>query len=249
MSSHQFSQVYKTWSNLELFQLLQNKDDYQPEAVEAATLEINSRNLSREELETLQANHEELQFKKQNTAEKKLAKKLETGKQKLIADLNPFAEKTITRNIRLLCYALAFIVLYNFISDFRMIHTIITHVYLNSYTVLMLMPYIFIPIGIYYFWKKQKFGWSIITIWLVLLVVTIVTSYISELRTADDVFRFFPRRGPGYYLSSFLIFGGLLTYINTKKITEAFNIDRKFQLQTGVIAALIVAVHWIITFF
>jgi len=46
MGHQQFAEVYKTWSDFELFQLLQNKDDYQEEAIEAASAEMNARKLS-----------------------------------------------------------------------------------------------------------------------------------------------------------------------------------------------------------
>jgi len=46
MSYQRFSEVYKSWTDLELFQLLQNKDDYQEEAIEAASAEMNARKLS-----------------------------------------------------------------------------------------------------------------------------------------------------------------------------------------------------------
>jgi len=172
--SHQFTKVYKTWSDLELFQLLQNKDDYQEEAVEAAEAEMNSRKLSESELGILLKKHEEEQSKKQNTAEKKLARAIESNKEKLIADLDPFSENTINRHIRLLCYGVAFIILYNFINDYRWFNSILRYGWPDSAIILSLMPYLFVPIGIFYFWRRQKFGWSIFTIWFVLSIVIII---------------------------------------------------------------------------
>jgi len=67
MSYQRFSEVYKSWTDLELFQLLQNKNDYQEEAVEAAKAEMNSRQLSGTELDFLHKTYEEKQLKKQNT--------------------------------------------------------------------------------------------------------------------------------------------------------------------------------------
>jgi hypothetical protein len=251
MSYHQFSQVYKTWSNLELFQLLQNKNDYQEEAVEAATAEINSRGLSQTELEILQEQFQQSESAKQTIRQNSLAKRLEEKKGKIIADLNPLAVKTTEKNVRLLCYSIALIIFYNFIGDYRMISTMIMQGHFNSFTVLLLMPYLFVPIGIYSFWKKQKFGWSIIAIWLALSAVMIITGYIWELRISDDnvLNRFFPKRGLNHYLLLLFIFGGLLFYVNTKKITELFNIDKKFQLQIGIIAGFFALLYTLTAFF
>jgi hypothetical protein len=251
MSYQQFSEVYKTWTDLELFELLQKKDDYQDDAVTAATAELNSRKLNETELAALHRTYAETQFEKQNTREKKLVRTLEMKKEKLIEDFNTLSETTGDRQIRLICYAIAIIILYSFISEYRWIRSLITYGRWDGSTVLSLMPYLFVPIGIYYFWKKQKFGWSIIAVWLFLSVINVIGSYLLELRTPIDPIwaRFFPRLGLSHYLLSFLIFGGLLFYINTKKIVEPFNIDQKFQLQTGAIAAIFVFISLLISFF
>ena len=245
MGYQQFANVYKTWSNLELFRLLQNKDDYQPAAIEAATEEINARNLSRHDFEILQKEYEQLQLKKRSTLQKKLINKLELNKEKVVADLNPFTEKTIDRNIRLFCYSIGLIILFNFITGYNWIFNVFKSGYWNSSSILALMPFFFVPIGIYYFWKKQKFGWGIIAIWLLVTVVVVALEYIAELQIPDDNFysRFFHKRGLNYYLILFLFFGSLLFYINTNKITEAFNIHKKFKLQMGAIAVFIILIH------
>ena len=66
MSYQQFSEVCKTWTDLELFQLLQNRDDYQ-DAVKAAKAEMNSRKLAETELAALLRAYGEKQFKKQHS--------------------------------------------------------------------------------------------------------------------------------------------------------------------------------------
>jgi hypothetical protein len=49
-----FGAYYKTISNVELLEILEHAPDYEPDAIQAATLEFVSRNLSAEELATAQ---------------------------------------------------------------------------------------------------------------------------------------------------------------------------------------------------
>jgi hypothetical protein len=48
--SNSFTEYYKTITNLELLEILENPDDYQPSAIEAAKNEISSRQLSDTEI-------------------------------------------------------------------------------------------------------------------------------------------------------------------------------------------------------
>jgi len=148
-----------------------------------------------------------------------------------------------------LCYAFGFIILLSFIGDYPTISIFARQGSFDASFVLFTMPYLFVPIGIYFFWKTQKFGWSIIAIWLVLLVVAVVTGYLYELRRYGGFFdRFFPKLGLTHYLVLFFIFGSLLFYINSKKIKEPFHIDDKFQLKVAIMAAFFVLLSLLVIF-
>jgi len=248
MAHSEFSVIYKTWSNQQLFHLLQNKDEYQPLAIEAAQAELNSRQLSSEDLQALEEEYQQLQLQQQvrQQKQKQFEHKLALYKEKISTELNPITIQTIDRKVRLFCYSIGIIILYNFFTSFKWITNLFKHGYWGGPTALALAPFFFVPVGIYYFWHKQKIGWSILTIWLVLSVLAVIFNYSVELLFQDSgiLTRFYAKRGLMYYVTIFLFYLGLLFYINSKKIIAAFMISKRFQLQTIIITTLLTFLYF-----
>lgn len=71
MSTNSFTTIYKSFSNKELYEVIQNKNDYQPAAAEAAIVEFQNRNLSDDELTILENDWQLLQQQKHQRLEKK----------------------------------------------------------------------------------------------------------------------------------------------------------------------------------
>ena len=231
MNFDQFSKVYKKWSNQQLFDLLQKKHEYQPLAVEAATAELNSRQLSEIEWKELEDEFQLLKSQRPLNLKKQLEHKLAPYKEKILVDFNPHGEPNADRNIRLICYSVSILIVYSFYNQFNWIVFLFKHGNWDSNLVFGLSIFFFVPIGIFYFWQKEKFGWSILGIWCILTILTAVLGYITELRLSDNglLSRIYHKQGFLGYLITVLVYGGLLVYINSKKITESFNIKIRFQ--------------------
>ncbi len=254
--NNEFSNTYKTFSNSQLVEVLENSDNYLPLAVEAAEKELTSRQLSSEQMIEIKM---EIERRSRATRKKETVVSIENRvmavAQQILETLNPIGiSQTPEKTIRIVCWVLAIGFLYHLFSNLDFLLVMLSDISnWDISTVWWFIPYIFLPSMIYLLIRKLKGGWIMLSIWLTYTIVSAVFSYAMELKlpepSSDEGISQFleemtPRQGFLYYLGTSLIFGALLYWINTRSIMEMFRINRPISMLSIFLAILFVTVQW-----
>ena len=225
--SNPFEENMAKLSNLELFQVLRQKNDYQDEAVEAAGNEIRKRNLSEKDKHNIYDQIKTLKSEK-------------TREQKQIEIIKDRALK-IVDNI---------VVPINFKSPSTIINSIGTYIIIQKiweyeffqsiYWLLkegMFEGALFVFLGTAFgvliaigLFKKYKFGWVLLSLASIISFTQLLSiTYISWFIYHEDPIDFGSLDGLFYYLFDFIIPLAILTYINKKIILDYFKISKRAQ--------------------
>lgn len=223
------------------------RDDYQAEAVIAAETELKNRHLTDQDIADI----------KSELDRKRSKKELPTKTQNTITDIinviNPIAEKTTKRQIKLAAIGLTIIFLIYLIGNWYLIVVSIQDIGNADISSLeYFAPLILFPIGIYGFWKLKKYGWIILTILLTYFVMTTLLSMGLEIKWAlqkpiqfesngllqmQEVEnsawdRLFGTKGYPFYIGQLAIFVGFFIFLNKKTVIEKFMISKQTRLLT-----------------
>src|ERR1044071_7749207 len=121
-----FSELYKTYSLDQLFEVILHPNDYQPAAVEAAKKELQSRNVNEQEINAAISEVNAKKEKKIGKRQIAIRDKFRYYGDKVMAEITISEPITVTQLIRLLSYGLALLWILNIADDmrfmFRMIH-------------------------------------------------------------------------------------------------------------------------------
>ena len=239
MLSNAFSSQYKNYSTNELLDIINSKEDYQAEAIEAANAELASRNFNAEELEQLNsewlASHL-LKLEKQGNT---LEKRIKTSTNKVLEKANPLNRTGISREVALIIFSSAALLILQLLAQFDYLLVVIEYFLFGADTVLTLMPFLFVPIGLYYFKKRDRLGWVILNCWYVHLIIIILPMINFSFRETD----FLGFRYPTILSLAIraFIYGCFIYACNKQSIKEAFKISSGLQIRTLFISAVITA--------
>jgi hypothetical protein len=251
IDSDNLTAYYKTISNTELLNIIENEGDYQPFAVEIARKEFSNRQLS--ELEIKEARQPILQKKAQREKQGENLKKIESAVRNtgntIIDTLNPIINgiPTTERIIRFLIIVFSGVYLYNLASSFSEIKD--SFRFIKDYPVgsfFSLFPFIILPVAIFLFWKRKSVGWSLFTVFLTFSVISsLFELYISATWAPSDFGGFaelFPRPNPITPIIKLLFYGGALFAISKSAIRNIYSISE--QKTVGIIGTTV-----LVTFF
>jgi hypothetical protein len=178
---NQFTESFKNLANIELVKILNNANDYQIEAVEAAKLEIEDRNLSTQDIANINENITHQKEKKliQSEYYKSTITRFSSLTSKFFEAINPIQKNTPTQEklIRFITIVFGFIVCATWIQEFYMIHYFLTDGFgkwdssiLEYFIILILLP-----LALINFWKKDKIGWILLAIFITYSLATKIT--------------------------------------------------------------------------
>jgi len=227
-----FANHYKTITITELLEIIENPDNYQPVAVEAAKKEMQNRSPSETEMADAKEYFilEELQKEKRRAFEMKsktLAINFVEGINSIHLSL-PAIDKQI--HIVSAGYALAFI--FNFISDIR---------YFPSFfmdmgrwplpSILFFEGHLILLLAVFFFWQKTAIGWQLLMfyvintlcarIWLTYTMLS-VKPYYNFLNQ-----KIFPNPALHTLIFQLLILGGTIYFLCKPDIREIYKIGNK----------------------
>lgn len=236
-----FKDKYQTYSNTELIRIIQNPENYQPQAVEEARLLISERALSESEIQDAK---KELENEKRIQEAKDTKKKsFETKvKHKLLLILNyfnpiPKNEQNSEQIIRLITLLFGVSYLFTFFANlFFFKHEF----YLNFKWDFSLYSFYFemilIPIFLLLFFRKNKIGWfgllTFLTIKLTFVLLYIIHIISSEPITIPGLEHVFPAPSISNELFRFLFYLGTILVIASTKIRSIYKINFKVALFT-----------------
>ncbi|MEI9944433.1 MAG: hypothetical protein WDN26_09480 [Chitinophagaceae bacterium] len=198
-ASKDFSEYYKTITNTELLDILENADDYQPEAIHSANEEFANRKLSDNEInevkETLTAT--KIRKEKQRQKGKEIEEKIKNAGNNVLESLNPIQSgiPSTEKIIRFIIAIFGILFLFWLLKDFGMYRAMLQD--FNQYpftTSLLFLPIVILPIALILFWKRKNIGWHLLTIFMLYTTVGILWMLLQ----------FFLRKNSGnYFFDSF----------------------------------------------
>lgn len=196
LSSDHFNEYYKTISNAELLAILQDPDQYQPLAVEAARKELSARLLSETDISKAKNEISEkvLQKEQQKEKIKAIETKIKTTSNTIFDTINPIQPRTPTaeRTIRMITIVFAVIFLYSIIMNLKTYYYTLGYIdMLPFHVVLHFLPLVFLGAGIYNFWKRKRVGW-------ILLIAFFIYSAIIWLWTLGQTLLWEPTGIPAF---------------------------------------------------
>jgi hypothetical protein len=217
--------------------IVDNPSDYQPLAVEAARLEIESRQLSQEQLSEAKR---EQDFRRQVKANKQQKAKETEGKFKSVAfsfanTFNPIQKETPTTEklIKLITLFVGGLFLYQLYEEFDQISFMFNKdaSKWDFIMVLYFLSLIILPIAGLLFWFRKKIGWMLTTIYSSYTAAGAIPLFVMELNRQPTgipaIDALFPTTSPTLYIGTLLIFGGLTWTLCKENIREVYQVDKK----------------------
>jgi len=247
-TSNDFSEYYNTISDTELISILDNPEDYQLLAVEAAKEEFANRQLS--DVEIQEARQPLIAKQEQKDKEREKIKTVETkikaAGHTFIDTVNPIQSgiPSTEKTIRLIVIVFAGLFLYQVISDFRMLSLMLKDISrFDTSSFFYFLPFVIIPTATIFFWMRKTFGWLLLVFFVTYSAIGIFWMFLENFgRTSSGLTGFdnlFPRPSPISYVIQLLFFGGTLYILCKPNIKEVFKIENQKMVATLVISGLL----------
>lgn len=235
-SPNPFTTRYQTLDNVDLVAIIDNPDDYQPLAVEAAKLELAYRNLSDEQLSkayaALDIKDQEVYVKEQKA--KHVEHKIKSVGASIFDLLHPMEkgkinpDKTITL-ISIFIGAFFIIQIYSNYGLVRMMF-IQNENKLDSIIISMVAPLLVIPIVGLLIWKRNKIGWIIATIFSTNFGIIAIWSFLSSFTETKNPLiletNISPYSSIAVLILAVVIFNGLSYTLCRTEITNTFKVNK-----------------------
>ncbi|MBN4051274.1 hypothetical protein JYU16_00510 [bacterium AH-315-M05] len=214
-------------SDLELFQVLKQKNDYQDKAVEAAENEIRKRNLSEEDEHNIYAQIKAIEVEKARTQEQ-----IETIKEKVSKIIKYIAVPVNFKSPSTIINSIGIYLIIQNIWEYQFFQSIYwllkEGIYEGALFVFLSTAFgVLIAIGLF---KKYKFGWILLTLTSIISFTQLLAnSYISWFIYYEDPVDFATLDGFFYFLFGLIIPLAIVVYINKKIILNYFKISNRTQ--------------------
>lgn len=238
-----FTERYKTYSNSRLLEIIENTNDYQPDAIETAKAIISSRHLTESELEVAKS---ELDAEKEEKARREQEGKVLKGKLKNLSEsaldnINPIQRQSFSaaKTINIITIVLGAIFLFRLYGQFGMIRFMISDsgVEWNLSVMLPLLQLLLMATATVFFWKKKKAGWILAGIFLthdVFAAIQMFYILLNRPSIEDNPLAevLLPSVPSVYFIATSLFFIGMLVTICRKNIRDVFSIGKRTMVLT-----------------
>ncbi len=242
---NKFENKFKTFQNIDLLKIIEKSSDYQPEAVTAAKNEIENRKLSQKEIDDLLIDINTLKKEDLNRKQKQeeLKNRIKDSTFSITSILTPIRNsKTSTdKIINLISFVFLGFILYQFYQQFGMLSFMFTNpgaewdISIAGY----IIPFGFLPIATFLFWKRKKIGWSLLTVFLTFSAINSIGIYIVTLKQQSNSLNLFDEYSPISYIYKLIFFGGALWGVTKPKVIEKFTISKRERSKTILITGSI----------
>lgn len=238
-----FIDRYKSLSSVQLYRIVHfDSHKYQDLAVEAAKIELDSRNLTNDELLEVktklieQLDLEEKEFKKQKDKKEKYTTILNS----FFNSIDPFSstDKTTDKIINLIVLLLSVFSVYTMINQLRSFYYVLNefsgdyvfYLLLNSFEIFLL------PFFLYPFWKRHEKYWMYLSSYVVYLITGIIVSvplgiyYLNSLFSDESgmFWELLITELPIFYnLTILLLMGIVLVLMFREDVKKIYNVSTK----------------------
>ncbi len=161
-----FADKYKTLPTAKLLEIIENSHDYQTQALDAAKLELAIRtdiNIAQQEFQ-----EKATQVQQQAELDQKKRKDIQDKASTIFEYVDPFAKKTPEKSIVILCVVLSILFLYKTLTSLSFLALMFSDMAEADYsTYWFFIEFFYLPVSIYFLWRKTKIGWLMFLIWLI----------------------------------------------------------------------------------
>lgn len=240
-----------------LLDIIDNPSNYQPLAVEAARFEIDSRQLTREQLSDAKAKQDLRRQDKANNQQKfkDIENKVKSVGSSYADTFNLIQKETPTTDkfIKLISLFIGGLFLYQLFKEFDMLKFMLTDDggKWDFSIVLYFLPFIILPSAGLLFWFRKKIGWTLATIYFSYTAAGAVPLFIVELNRKPTgmpaLDTLFPTTSPIVYIGTLLLFGGLTWTLCKENMREVYQVDKKsmfIALGIGIGIILLMAISF-----
>lgn len=229
--SNPFADKYKTLPTAKLLDIIENSHNYQTLAVDAAKQELTGR----ADVEIAQ------QEFKETTSQAQQQEELNQKKRQLIQDkastifeyADPFTNKTPEKSIIILCIVLSILFLYKAVTSISFLIFMFSDIPEADYsTYWFFIEFFYLPVNIYFLWRKHKIGWYMFLIWLIYQIMMDITYLYmtSQLPDVDSSFsEIIELPSASSYIFKLLIHLAFVYFVLKPSIKNIFNIEKEKQ--------------------
>lgn len=212
-----YKDKYKSLSDYDLIEIIKNKDEFDSNAINEAKIELKFRSVDFEKI-ILEENNKIIE-NKINKQQKRinLKNKIKEFINKNNVEVEDyFYNDTLNKSINIFIGILILMFLYDLFKNLSFIITLMfdseeSNLWIN---LSLLFPYLYRPLMIYFFWKRNKIGWYLINLYYLFRIQVYVVMFITD-------FEFFLFES---YLILYIIFYLLiLISLNHKIFLKIFN--------------------------
>ena len=238
----EFTELYKKLSNSELLKIIEEAEKYKSVAVKTAKTEIENRQLTEQELNLAKSQITEKENAKKREIEKRKQreKKIKKSTSALFETINPIQNgiQTSEKIIRLTTLVFSAVAIYRIFNEFGMLKYMFTNesgkwdLSLIEY----FFPLILLPIAVFLFWKRNKIGWILLSIFLAYSAFNAIILFLLNLgRQPSNIPAFeniFPTVSPAVYIMTLIFFGGFLFQNCKNGVRDVFKISKQTMIAT-----------------
>lgn len=206
-----------------LYEIIRSPQTYTPEAIEAALAELNARQLSVDELAQLNDHWQRGQEKGQKKRNVQILE-MKRRLNRFGRNINPFFKEGVEQDLWMIVVSISFFLVYNLLSGFDMILLTINS-RMRAPEMMLLLPFVLVPFGLYFFHRKDRLGWIILCAW-VGTSIGMLLPHAWRVFTSQQQFAFLREQSPDrlIVLLTFIIFGSYLYALLRLRILRVFRI-------------------------
>ena len=245
MKKEDFLNYYSGLSTIELLKIIEQKENYQPDAIEAATKILSERNYSNDELNAAQTEINLLVNKKIERQEK-INKKINRFNE-FIDEHFGIKERTPEKKLNFFCAGLFLYIFFSGIFNARDLAGYYYSTFTSwSIAILIYLVQLFI---IYLLYVRSNWGWVLIVGGCVFLAVQNIHTLFESFIPRDGFLDFlYAPINPYYTALAFCINISVVLFLNTQMICQQFTISKNGRITTLVIPAGILAIFFILQY-
>ena len=229
--NNSFADKYKTLPTAKLLEIIENSHDYQTLAVDTAKKELAGRN----DIDIAQQEFKEkaTQVQQQAELDHKKRKDIQDKTSTIFEYIDPFAKKTPQKSIVILCVVLSTLFLYKAITSIGFLTYMFSDIAEADYsTYWFFIEFFYLPINIYFLWRKTKTGWYMFLIWLIYQIMMDITYLYmtSQLPDVDSSFsQIIELPSVSSYILKLLIHSAFIYFICKPTIRNLFHKVEEIQ--------------------
>ncbi len=221
---NKFQKRFESFDNRRLIEIMEDLDNYEPEAIEAASQELKKRGVGADEINGIK---EEI-YKTERLFQKRTEKVKNVGIG-MLNSVNPVQEETsnVNTKIRLFVISFGLLAAYQIYQQFDLLKFLIFDDFINWdwSTIFIFLPIILLPIMVFLFWKRKKIGWLALTFFITfnfLSALGIIFYFLDKFKYTNSSMNldFTVIVSAFFYLASLII-------INNTEIKTVFGIEEK----------------------